>query len=213
MKTIVLAVVIGLAGMSAQAATTTYSDFDSWTDNLTGIVTLDTFNGYDFSNGDGYRFFGPSTTLGGVTYSIGSGALYGVSNLLNYDAPYHTSNYLEWQGGTPNTLTITLAGNTNAFSIKIGQFYGAGDTYNIQLGNGDSFTVNGGSAYSFFGAISTTAFSTIQITGNAAFPTIDNLGLGLVAAVPEPETYAMLLAGLGLMGGIARRRKQQQASA
>jgi hypothetical protein len=32
-----------------------------------------------------------------------------------------------------------------------------------------------------------------------------------VAAVPEPETYAMLLAGLGLMGGIARRRKAMQA--
>ena len=29
-----------------------------------------------------------------------------------------------------------------------------------------------------------------------------------VSAVPEPETYAMLLAGLGLMGFMARRRKQ-----
>ena len=28
-----------------------------------------------------------------------------------------------------------------------------------------------------------------------------------VAAVPEPETYAMLLAGLGLIGFTARRRK------
>lgn len=28
-----------------------------------------------------------------------------------------------------------------------------------------------------------------------------------VAAVPEPETYAMLLAGLGLIGAVARRRK------
>lgn len=31
---------------------------------------------------------------------------------------------------------------------------------------------------------------------------------GSVTAVPEPESYAMFLAGLGLMGAIARRRKQ-----
>jgi hypothetical protein len=32
-----------------------------------------------------------------------------------------------------------------------------------------------------------------------------------VTAVPEPETYAMMLAGLGLIGTIARRRKAKQA--
>lgn len=32
-----------------------------------------------------------------------------------------------------------------------------------------------------------------------------------LAPVPEPETYAMLLAGLGLMGAIARRRKATAA--
>jgi PEP-CTERM motif len=34
-----------------------------------------------------------------------------------------------------------------------------------------------------------------------------------VSAVPEPETYAMMLAGLGLMGTIARRRKQKLQNA
>ena len=33
------------------------------------------------------------------------------------------------------------------------------------------------------------------------------------APIPEPETYALMLAGLGLMGFIARRRKRQVASA
>ncbi len=33
----------------------------------------------------------------------------------------------------------------------------------------------------------------------------------LAAVVPEPETYAMLLAGLGLLGFIARRKKQDAA--
>ena len=33
------------------------------------------------------------------------------------------------------------------------------------------------------------------------------LQLSGVSVVPEPETYAMLLAGLGLVGAMARRRK------
>jgi len=38
-----------------------------------------------------------------------------------------------------------------------------------------------------------------------------SLPLQAAPAVPEPETYAMLLAGLGLMGFVARRRKQRAA--
>lgn len=36
---------------------------------------------------------------------------------------------------------------------------------------------------------------------------------GMVTAIPEPETYAMLLAGLGLLGFAARRRKLKTAAA
>jgi hypothetical protein len=42
--------------------------------------------------------------------------------------------------------------------------------------------------------------------GSAAFTQSGVLTV-MAAPVPEPETYAMMLAGLGLLGGMARRKK------
>jgi hypothetical protein len=52
--------------------------------------------------------------------------------------------------------------------------------------------------------------------GTDAFDTADQPYFNLarwtpVAAIPEPETYAMMLAGLGLLGFVSRRRKQKAA--
>jgi hypothetical protein len=51
----------------------------------------------------------------------------------------------------------------------------------------------------------------IGYTGTDGFDHYFRLDSSQVAAVPEPETYAMMLAGLGLIGFAARRRKQQAA--
>jgi hypothetical protein len=71
------------------------------------------------------------------------------------------------------------------------------------------------------GAFALTAGSTytLSVTGDMARAFPDNYYYGsisvptLVASVPEPETYAMLLAGLGVIGALARRRKAAAAVA
>jgi hypothetical protein len=51
----------------------------------------------------------------------------------------------------------------------------------------------------------------LTLTGSTNIPDAGYHGTMTVTAVPEPETYAMFLAGLGMMGRLARRRKTQQA--
>ena len=52
--------------------------------------------------------------------------------------------------------------------------------------------------------------SNIQVNANHYFNATNVAGY--VSAVPEPETYAMLLAGLGLVGCMARRRRNKTAA-
>ena len=50
----------------------------------------------------------------------------------------------------------------------------------------------------------------LTLSGNTNIPNVGYHGTITVTAVPEPETYALLLAGLGLMGTIARRRSNKK---
>lgn len=69
---------------------------------------------------------------------------------------------------------------------------------------------------SFIGFISSDAIATLRFknndTDNSIWPTVNDLHLSAAAvipAVPEPSGYAMLLGGMGLLGLIARRRRQR----
>ena len=58
--------------------------------------------------------------------------------------------------------------------------------------------------FDFFGGVTGLAFTHLFSNNGDAWAVHD----GDVTAIPEPETYAMLLAGLGLLGFMTRRRKE-----
>ena len=110
------------------------------------------------------------------------------------------------KNGTPTeqngTLNWTLAGPT----ASSGTF------------SDPSGTLTGGSTLSFTSLSAGTY--TLTLSGTWTYPSTSSgllintpgsvhLNDAVVTAVPEPESYAMLLAGLGLVGTIAIRRRNQ----
>lgn len=105
--------------------------------------------------------------------------------------------------GTNASITLTNTTSAAAFDIKA--YINSGDCCSAVS---PSFAHAANQAVGF----STLADDSISLAydiGTMAAGQVVTIGYNYtLQAVPEPETYAMLMAGLGLMGVVARRRKQ-----
>ncbi len=149
------------------------------TAQLTGTLTLDAQ-----SNANAMFVFQIGSTLTTASSSI--------VNVINGGA----NNGLFWQVGSPATLgtSTTFAGN-----ILADQSITLNTSANILCGR--AIALN---------AAVTLDTNTISNNCNVYDGGRTDYGsYGFSGPVPEPETYAMLLAGLGVLGFIARRRKQK----
>ncbi len=134
---------------------------------------------------------------------------------------------VDWLTGTAlfNASTDRLAQVISGLTIGVEYMYSFTYASNTPL-SGSGLRLNlGGSAYNPpIATFAGTAGSSVTITDtffasgsnlimafrgvNGSITTLDNVS---VTAVPEPETYAMLLAGLGAVGFMSRRRKNLDA--
>jgi hypothetical protein len=219
------AVVAACTAPAASAATISWAD---WTNASAGIV------GGTLSVGMtsvGVTYTGPysfAQTSGGTNYWIPN-------------SPYLSGTVSNGPGDSGNSDIIGLSAagtHTISFSstvhnplIALVSFNGA----NITFAPGSNLNyLSSGCGYwgcGSFGSPTSTSFTgngelhgVVQLQGDFdsisfsnTFPenwhgiTVGVEGLA-VTAVPEPETYAMMLAGLGLLGFAARRRKKAGAA-
>ena len=135
--------------------------------------------------------------LGTITFGTGSAA--GTLSLANTGGSAAFTDYLNGAFNLAGVSNFTLTGFSSFTALAGGSsVIGLGVALNNNtIGSFDQFvtlTPTGYNASGYSGALSPIQ---LELKGN------------VVAAVPEPASYAMFIAGLGLMAGIARRRRQQ----
>lgn len=219
-----------LAGLDSENATgdvvatsINYRAFTSGTTTSTGTLTLldwrvtagvdlsatsqDQFDVYDFVFRDsvdnklvfGSRFLNRQDNGEEANYVYRSGAGSNVSVAWTFASDYDLRMY---QAGltTDTTFNNTVAYNANTVRMKSDLSVTEGNPWSgLYLVKSDAVNYGlGANALGFFQA------GEEGQTPAGAFIS----GYVAVTAVPEPESYAMMLAGLGVMGAVARRRRK-----
>lgn len=198
---ILLAVGISLTVLGVQAATSLVS-------------------GASFESASSTSFAGSTQKPNGtVNVSVGAGTGGAPANYINLDSTKQNG-----AGFFNNTIDQSIvgtglvqlsfwyaasavdSGNTNEIKFSLGDFKGSVLNQAVNSTEWQQFT-------SQPILLKSNGNNTLQFSAAGKADGIGgNFGNVAVAAVPEPETYAMMLAGLGLVGAVARRRKQASAT-
>jgi type VI secretion system secreted protein VgrG len=204
----------GTAHITDAAASLAQTDLTTAYNALTGLAPTSVLTGTNL---------GGLTLTSGVYFFASSAQLTGI---LTLDAAGDSNAFWVFQIGstltTASSSSVVNAGN-NALYWQVGSSatLGTDTSFSGNILALTSITMNTGanigcgSALAQNGAVTldTNTISTgcqgLELDGGV----VTAGGGGVIAAIPEPETYAMLLAGLGLLGFAARRRQKKEKDA
>jgi len=208
-KTAVATAVLLLSASAAQADITSYSSQSAYLAAV-GNTGVDTFDDLGIEPYEGPLI----RDAGDYSYELSTGPetaeLWGASD--------DGTDMWVTPGWSGDGLTFTLNGPV----AGAGGFFFGSDLFGLSApldaititatdssGATLTYTIEAPDTGSFVGFVSDVALTSLFVLRGendpGVFTTVNDLHLS-VAAVPEPETYGMMLAGLGLLGYAARRK-------
>lgn len=203
--------------LASPANATVFTSRGAFNAATSALTTVDFNNTAGASDTD--VLHGGNYSLAGVSFANTGGHIFTVGLGDGFSAgTFYGNDYLEWEHGLPNTLTVTLPSSVTAMGFDFAELRGGSttpdDVFTIQIGANTyvANTVNGAAA--FFGVTQSTPFTQFTITdleanGLQFFPTIDNLTFGAAGTVvPEPASLALL--ATGAWGVLRRQRKARK---
>lgn len=202
-----------------------------WSLFRTAGTSLSVTAGTGSSNAGGFYSFGSSGSTERALGSVASGSTgtlnYALS-LTNNSGALINSFTLgfdgeQWRNGgvaAPHTLTLQYGFGASYAAVTSWLSPGAGFDFSSVIGTTTAAPIDGnvtGRVAGLGGTVATNwavgdtlwiRWTDVDNTGGDHGLAIDNINLSVTAAaVPEPGTYALMLAGLGAVGFIARRRR------
>jgi hypothetical protein len=171
-----------------QANTITFDDaVSNAVLHINNIGSLST-GGLTFTDhGSNMGVWGPATTPGSN----------GTNSLIH--AGFATGDYM--------AITKTGGGLFDLSSIDIAISFYDNNPSEIIYVNGTPITILPVMTTFILGLTGVSEVDITSVPSNTGYWALDNV----VTSVPEPEAYALFMAGLGMMGFIARRRKNGQS--
>ena len=174
--------------------------------NISGLTSL-SYSGSLFSQSWG--------TIGSPTLNTSSGDRFivvqkntnteaGISFSVTLNQLSDLSFAFAYSGDTSQSALKVTETGSNTYSISVG------DTNGNTTGLANPSSVDTAHVYSHSLVNLASGFYTFQVVDDSGGSNNKHVGLDdfktTVTAVPEPETYAMMLAGLGLISLVARKR-------
>jgi hypothetical protein len=191
---------VGMIGAFQANAAVTYTYTDSTDPRFTGNVA------YSGS-------FSVASALADGSYSFASAA----ANPAGFTEHFFTASFVDGAGvtRTPSISVFNISitgGQVSAWDIEATTPFtrvssSGGKTY-VPVYHSSVLIYHDTTTSDFQTYFDTSIPYQISPSGLAAGPGVwSGGGIPAVAAIPEPDTYALLIAGLGLMGFVARRKQ------
>ena len=220
-KSVLTATLLIVTPFAAQAAITTYSSQAAFlTAAGAGTTTLD-FEAQNTQGPNGATDpAAPLVIIGDVSFAQPENRLWGFGQNF-YATTGLTSSYLSQNPSAPSGIDVTFLNPVYGIGMNLGIVNILSNsldiTYSLSTGEvihtSAPLLIGTGNAMAYFGFTSDVAFSGFNVNGPSQGIALDNFTFTTLAtAVPEPESYAMLLAGLGLMGFMTRRKSGKKAA-
>ncbi len=222
-KRVVLATVAGLLAASSASATTYigYTSMPNGTASGDALAARNSFVAALATTGtdDLERFTAGTRSpltlqfggLGVTANVVGNGR---ISTGLTGTFPTSGTKDLLSYGG----FSVTFSAPVDGFGFYVSDVADLGKGLKVRYNTGvtteyvisDANTRPDGSLF-FFGVIADAPISSVTFSGSAGSDGVgyDDFIVGsLAGAVPEPATWAMMIGGVGMIGGALRRRRQ-----